>query len=1235
MVSIGYAGVEMTKKMKGRGMKNQNKSDRLKSVVKLAAVISVLVSFNQVQANDNWSNGYIGEPSFELKEDPGLFDKTQKVKEIRSILDKLEKKLKVKQAAFNRAKKLQNSAKSAVEITKKSMNANKAKSGKLKASLTKLEQESATAQNNLTLATASERLTNEELAKVQKKLTELSEKLLAAETSCTATPTPACQKAVKGLKKKVAATTTKKDKKAAIHKLALDSLKAAKKSATSSAQSLKKTKAEIAKLKTQNETLKTTLATQSVTLKNASAVAKTAKEELKPVAAKFKRSTELFNAARDDRSDYRQRLITRIIQLNARGAEVGHRHGLDDGDYYAEYVGVDEGRNDGDFDGTNEGRTEGLRREYNRGSSQGALEGEALANEEGERDGIREGTIAGNIVGATNNGLDDGERRANDSDASDVGTAQGKRDGFVRAQREGKIEGYAIGKAQGIEKFETVALETKTVPGKFIGAFSAQVPGYPGFNCKQNGRSFSNNICPEYNPRQNVVNNIRRHVVKRAFIDGYNKRYRQARRREFLRNIADIYLTTYNENHAAAFEYFSNLEYPEERERGRIDGHRSAYDHYYPLVRADFFEKYKSEFTASPDTDADEYKTTYARVELETYNTVYEEIRKDFYDRFEQSTFDNNIEKQVDIFRLDRLAQVVKIYTENPVLKYESSSLFDSGISGIAKNDGVFQPGEDVIHTIVVKNFGLVAETGARVKLTSGETVSLPTIPAQSVVTIKGAAKTLISSATPIHSVKKLGLTVQSPLTAEALIQGRHFCSVVKKELTCLDVKKINVEFPLSLAGLSTTGPLLLGMTNKLSINVSNNSKRNYEGPLTVSLNVNSGSEIITKSFDTIDSLANFVKLQSAEVTVNDEQDIFTPLSFKAVVSKNGVQLGTLERSLETMAKSAFINKVGQSVIVVNSERDTQNLLAVLDQFGGVKNIGVLDLSLGSQNTDTLTNGLKSKKAILVGEAAINGLNTILKSTENSIFFTLTRGAFSAVKSQRALKDSFAMPVVLNGLAKNQEVLFTNPYRASLKASNAITRIGSDDIAHTVSLFNDFTKSNDLLIAQVDKTMNKDSFFKSNSLMKVINLKTLAELMVVNKSYLASGRNNQFADMIENGNRLLLQKVLATAGTKANKKKIGIQMTAITLNKLFRKLEREFTPMSDDISFKISNRIRGRLSDTMGATILWAKKKLLKTFKKMDKKTYKKLAKEETVNLPLDLVTYFDEDSRPDTGINN
>ena len=1189
-----------------------------------------MLAFSQLSANDNWSSGYIGKLSFDLKEDPRLVEKTRSVHTIAQQLRSVEQKLKIKRNALKKAKKVQASAKGAVNSTTKQLANNKKSLKNLQASVPKLKAAVSSTQRNLKQATESVRVAKVEVNKLVTRVSKLQQQVTVAVKSCNAKPTPACQNNVKTLQDKLRKAKLSKAAKDKAYKVAVSNLNRAKSRAATAKSSLNTTNANIVSTKKKINTLNAQLAGQKNKLKSAVAQVKRAQSELNPITSKFNRVTAQHSAAKSERQLYRQKLITRIMQVNARGADAGHRDGVDDGHYYADLIGVDEGRRDGDFDGEDDGRAAGLSREFNTGAAQGKIEGEELARDNGERDGSREGTTAGNISAATSAGESAGTSRANSSDATTVGTAQGAKDGFARAQYEGKIEGFQIGKAQGIKRFEDLELKEITVPGKFIGTFSSNIPSYPGFNCSDARRVGSNNICPQYNPRQRAVMNMNRHVVKRAFIDGYIKRYRHGRRNAFVRVIADIYLSVYDNTYRSSFNYYSNLSYPQERERGRLVGHDRAYNRLYPIVRADFFAKFKEMFDASPNRSASEYVQTYARVEKESFERVYEAIRLATYKKVEQATFDKNIAAQVEKFRVERLAQVTKIYKENPVLKYESSSLFDSGISGIAKNDGVFQPGEDVIHTIIVKNFGLVAQNGAKVKLTSGATITLPSIPAQSTVTVKGAAKSHIGSSTAIHSAKTLGLIVQGTLKVEKAIQGRHFCSIAKLEVNCIDRKKIAVEFPLNLTNLTSKSTLLLGTTNNLSINVSNNSKRVYTGPLKINLTVNSNSDVITQEFDTIDALKNVVTLKSAKVQITDESDVYTPLAFKAVIKKGGVTLGILEHDFNTMAKAAFINKAGQSVIVVNSDSDTDSLLSVIDQFGGVVNVGVLDISLSNINSTIFAKGLVSKKVIAVGNSANSGVNDLLKNSINSIFFALSRGEFSSIKQQPSLKNSYRLPVVLDGLAKNQEMIFSNQQLAGVRSMNIVTQISDRNIKNTVKKFNNFTQSDAQLLESIKKTMNKTSFFQSNSLMKSVNLQVLGELMTVNRSYSASGRSDSIANIIENGKSLLFHKILASAGTKASSSKIGIQMTAITMNHILRKLEREFTPMSEVVAFKIGNRIRGRLNDTMGSTLLWAKKKLLKNFKKMDKGTYRALAKKETVNLPLDLVTYFDEDSRQD-----
>jgi hypothetical protein len=281
-------------------------------------------------------------------------------------------------------------------------------------------------------------------------------------------------------------------------------------------------------------------------------------------------------------------------------------------------------------------------------------------------------------------------------------------------------------------------------------------------------------------------------------------------------------------------------------------------------------------------------------------------------------------------------------------------------------------------------------------------------------------------------------------------------------------------------------------------------------------------------------------------------------------------------------------------------------------------------------NAQTLKNGLKGKKVVLVDSAAINSLNSLLKQSENSIFFTTSSNAYSQARNTRSMKDAYELPVILSGLAKNQMMAFSNAPRAGLKTTNIVTAMSDENLKAKLEKFNAFTLSDDQLLQELNKLGNSN-FFNSNDVVKAFKVKSLGQLMTINKAYKESGRDDKFAKIVKSGHDLLFHKVLDRAGHKADKKKKGIQMAAITMNKNLRKLEREFTPVSDEISFKISNRMRDRLNDTMGATVFFAKTKLLKSFKKMDKKTYKELDKKEDNNLPLDLKTFFDHDSDQDS----
>ena len=837
-----------------------------------------------------------------------------------------------------------------------------------------------------------------------------------------------------------------------------------------------------------------------------------------------------------NRDSYRQDLISSIIYINRDGANRGQSDGSNDGYSLAQRLGLDRGLRDGEADGFNAGTIAGQDRYYKLGADQGERDGSARARLDGERDGTNEGTISGNSTAGSREGTADGIKRADASNAASVGIDQGKKAGMERAVLTGKNKGEEIGEKETVLKFETGDLKSVNLDGPFAGSFQRRSPDYPG---DFNG--------PSFNP--NIFNN--KSVLKAAYLDGYLQKYRDYTRYEYLNRIDGEYNNQYNNAYARTYDQAVNREYPDYYNRGRSEADARAYARDYPVIKAQAFSVAFNQANNNPNRISSEYKSSYISAESDAYNNRYEEIRSENFKRLELETFNANIQAQTEIYRQKRIGEVSNVYTNNAVLAYVSSEMFDGGISGVASLDGVYQPGESTLHSVTLRNFGLKAAQNVSVQLDNGVLVKLPEIPSRSLVVIKGAGLSKIATNAAIGSTAKLSLKVVSQLTSDDEVEALHFDDIDGGVLKSSDQKSVRVAYPLALSGLSLSSQLLKGVKNKLSITATNNSKRPYNGELKIQVLVNSQSAIINKVFDSLKALQSTAQLSDAEVLVTDEKDIYRDLSFSATISQNGVTLGVMGADLVAMAKAQYLEKAGSLVLVANSDKNLEALLDALSLAGGTEKVSVLDLSLASQNAAVLAFGLNQKVLLIVdGEngANIKSLNTFLTKSKSSsfVFIDESNSGLKYAINLAASKDAQVL------FWDKTAVYFTNPHRAEgVVKSSAMIQSSLNGFDKYLELARYLTLSAPELILKLKAEINRNTFFTPSQTIKMYSFKALAEVLCINKAYDESGniftRNKKWAEMISSDGTLFINVLKLASAGEVTEAKLSTILPAIAM----------------------------------------------------------------------------------------
>lgn len=1192
----------------------------LTPVALFAMMLSPTMLIEKANANDRgpeWHREYRGHVTFKLTDDKEMAAHVAKVTSLHNIMSASKKSLAAKEKTLKDAKASQASLQTEInKLTTAIADALEAQN-KLKNSIPGLQAQVPALQTAVTLSQTAASSTQAQFNKAKKKHD-------AKKLACDAAPTAACQAEVATL---AGAMATKK----ALNDAGQADLKVKKAALKKQNKKITDTQAKIAKIDSENAARATKLTAEKVKLKAAKTKVAAATNAVKPAKKKFAADKAGHDLAKTQSDSYRRKLVTRIIRINEMGERFGLSEGADDGIYLSGYYGIGNGQRDGDNDGRISGIRIGEASADRAGREQGIAEGSARAEEQGRIFGTREGNSQGNMDAGQREGAASGRLAAEQSDAGQVGTGEGRVAGQQRAESEGNRIGTAKGKSEAINKFESRNLDTGSSNGNFAGAFAPMIPNYPGFNCvSYRGRRYSNDdygwrigndynvdreMCPKFYPRHTKLRLVRSKMLKKAFRDGYIFAYRRARRAEYVRTIDSRYMNAYNENFRASEVDFSNRDYPQVRENARVAADTSAFNDLFPQRRSFYFGEARTAADQNPDRSTTEFTSAFGQTRSSVYTAEYERIRLAAFGVQEQNTFDAQIEGQVEKFRAARFQAVSNIYKNNSVLKFVGSEIKDAGIKGndgtkVASNDGVYQPGESTVHNVTVKNFGDKAASNVSIVMDNGQKVKLPTIPAKSQITVKGAAQGRISSNSSINSNVTSTLRVYSPLSAEASIQGRHYANPSQGLVNSGDRKVKKVQYPLSLSGLTSGSQLLINQNNKLRMQVSNNSQRNYQGPLEIALSVNSASTVIKKGFNTINSLSKSVTIDDAQVSVSDMRDVYKSLSFTSSVSKNGVKLGELSRNFNTMVKAPFKNEAGKAVVLVDSDNNASSLLDLLDRVGGLENVNVLDLSLRSLNAQAINKGLDKMQVIAVNDnrnILSASINELLKKSSDASIVIIDNNAngqrgLDDLLRRSSMKDAQKLNVKLKGFANAMDIVFNNKHRGATEGQNAVMQSSLSAFKDLNTISKLLTLNGDEFVGKIKSEINRNSFFSQNLMLQVFLAKALAEVHNVNTAYKETDDKKYVKAMVE-GN-LLYKKLLASVPKKVNEDSLPQTLAEIATSDLL---------LSELGGGLFNNKARKELSKAFKTP----NKNVKKYLKKFDKKLYSKAYEAESTHNPL------------------
>ncbi|MBT3237027.1 MAG: hypothetical protein HN353_13810 [Bdellovibrionales bacterium] len=961
----------------------------------------------------NWRQSYIGVGDFRLAEDRRLSKVLSRLVEAKDKHQQVSNRLKQKQGDLNKLQKKRDGLNSKIE----KLNQQMVKLVELKRTKEKLivKIDLALPPLRVKLQTKKDQITAQkiEVAAAQVAQQQAKKKMVEVKAKV-----DACTESCGDLKLALKGAQVILNEARAIHNSKQESLSTLQDERKVLAQTIKKQELKRVNAVKTNVEITSKIDNKILIVASLKSELQVVKQEISPLrqlVSKIKQRQQILlaelNKIKARRRQVRRNLIDRILEINQTGFVAGRDDGRAQGEMIAYDVGQTIGAQDGDSDGVERGSSEGRQREYRTGFAQGEVIGENRAQAEGEQDGTRLGTRDGNIAAATAEGRVAGVIRANNSDAPSVGRAQGERDGLARAERRGSEVGTPRGETEAIAKYEDRQLKKVNVDGAFQGTFSYRIPSFPG------GSSSSRYSRDFYDISlyrgDDLAANYPRTLVSRAVVDGYRAGFFPTMEEQFLNLIGTIYQQYYNRAYQTAYNTALDRFYQESLVRGKADGEEEMFNARYPGIRDEFRAEFRVRFTKDPNRASSDYRNTYAAVEERRYQSRYEEIRADYYQQHEQSTYDSNIAGQTEHFRQLRFDQVDQIYTKNPVLKFVVNTIVDGGINGVAARDGVFQPEEQMIYSVTFVNYGKTAATNVKVVSDgSGKQITLPTIPAESVATVVNGVRAFTPTIDGIQAnAKRSTLSIKAEFDSSLTkILGRHYDDSATQTLKRNSSEYYQISYPLAVDQLKLTETLLLGTADQVQVTLSNNSNRAYDntsGDIQVLLTANSQGIDITNQFSALTRLErkSTTTKNGASILVVSEDDAFRRMSLDLKVVKNGVTLALLKDQLPIMAKVPFIAKKGAPVLVIDSNRDTDQVVTAIQQINqhllgtpslGTKLISLLDTSI-SENRKLMGQPLSNKSVVVLGldSSDMQSVVAMLKTSDSAAVSLVGQGESS------------------------------------------------------------------------------------------------------------------------------------------------------------------------------------------------------------------------------------------------
>lgn len=942
--------------------------------------------------NRNWAQdrGYIGTPSFRLRDNRRFYNALEHarserdehdrlVRQISPLQTQLRNKITEQTNAQNRVNNLETEiANLTTQIQEKRTAIGEARENlpQLRRRLTNAtnalntaQETAGTAQDNLETARATVR---QKRALVQQRRTELQGCTQGPDCQAKQQALVAAQAELRAAQQDATAAQTAKQQADRAVTTATQRKTRAQTAVTNAENLIANGQTELQQLRNSKTQKETQLATAQTTLENKTSQVQTLRNRISPIVTMIDTQVSNFNEAVTSARSIRRELIRNILSSNREGHRNGIRLGTTEGNSLAYSLGRGQGQADGQEDGNAEGTAAGQAREYAAGYAQGEIDGEASAQSQGQEDGTALGRTQGNTSAGTREGRALGVSQAEQSDASSVGQAQGSEDGLRRARIDGEREGNRLGQQEAISESEGADLENVDIDGDFAGIFGLGVPVYPGVA----------------QPSLRDCDYFRRPMIRMACADGLSVGYYVEAEITYNANVGAYYNDAYRPAYNSAYTLANSQYYQTSYDLGEREGFDAKYNQRYPVIKEQFRREAFSQYDRNPERDSSAYTNAHESARASAYSSKYEEIRAAQFAIYTAQVYSDNIQAQTDIFKSQRKSEVITLYENNPVLKFERFEIKDGGKRSVGVLDGIYMPEEDVVLNLVITNYGGDSASGAKVKLASGEEFTLPEIPANSVATLKGVAKTTVR--TLVGQTGSLSFGINKALYSnEKSVQGRHFANYATGDLTLNQRTTYATLYPIKVNSLLVDGVLLLGVESSLELQLENRSQSTYDG-LELQLTANLGNEVLVNTFENVATLSSgaMTTKDEARVLVSEESDALETLSFDLNIYKNNVRVGVIESIGSKLVQIGYVSKEDAPVLLGNAVTAPSDLLDKLQDLGGIENVSVIDLAL-DQGT-LMSEGELSGKHIVVTERrpstqTLTSLQTIIVNNENII----------------------------------------------------------------------------------------------------------------------------------------------------------------------------------------------------------------------------------------------------------